>query len=208
MGPHAQGWAQTGATPAAGAKGQWDDTSAWPQVLEGSVLATLIGSTWVLYDEARGPRARWGTEARVALIGGSAVLGAGLGAWLWSVRPVAPARAAFPPSLALWTGAATGLLVAGLTSNEARRDEFGLFGAALALEAGAVAGTALARWTQPSGREVMALHVGAAAGGALVGGAAWGLEGFRAPGEAQLLWVGAAAGIVAGGLLAWLWQRR
>lgn len=176
-------------------------------IVSGMYIGLQEGVSWVVWNQARVRYdEEWKGSTVAALIWGSATVGAGVGAVVGSVRGTTPGRASFVGSSALWTGTIAGL-VAGAFGKEGddTRDDHAMLGAAIGVNAGAVAGMLAAGTVSPSIARVRYLDLGAVGGGLVFGGiyVAVGDKGI----DSRALMATTAAGAGVGLAMSWFLTR-
>jgi hypothetical protein len=166
-------------------------------MVSGMYIGLEEGVTWVIWNQARVRYdEEWKAGTVAALIWGSATLGAGVGAAVGSLRGTTPGRASFVGSSALWTGTIAGL-VAGAFGKEDddTRDDHAMLGAAIGVNAGAVAGLLAAGTVSPSIARVRYLDLGAVGGGLVFGGVYVGLSEKNLDSRALMATAAVGAGV-------------
>src|SRR5512141_143570 len=128
----------------------------------------------------------WSGAAAGALAGG--IIGNAYG--------TTPGRASFIHSAGLWSAAIAGTMAAAINGDDHKADDYGLLSAAIALNAGVVAGGLWASSANPSIARVRFIDLGGFSGALLFGGLYFSMRdrntGFA--GEMAALGLGMAAG--------------
>jgi hypothetical protein len=164
----------------------------------GMYLGFEEAMVWTLWKQASTNYDKeWSASTVATLMWSGAALGAVAGGILGDAYGTTPGRASFIHSAGLWSAVIAGTLAAALNGNDNKADDYGLLSAALALNAGVVAGGLWARSANPSIARVRFIDLGGFSGALLFGGLYLSMRDNRTGfvGEMAALGLGMAAGV-------------
>jgi hypothetical protein len=176
-------------------------------IVSGMFIGLEEAIAWSTWNQARVSRSEeWSGGQIGALYWGTSTLGALAGGVLGTVYGTTPGRASLAGSGALWAGLIAGFTAAALTSEGPTQDDHFMLAAALALNAGGVAGVVAGAAVSPSIARVRFLDLGGIAGGMVFGGIYLSVRGSHdAKSNTAAGWI--AAGSTLGLASAWVLTR-
>jgi hypothetical protein len=172
-------------------------------IVSGMFIGLEEAIAWSTWNQARVfSNDEWSAGQVATLYWSTSTVGALAGGILGTLYGTTPGRASLAGSGALWAGLIAGLTAAALTDRGPRQDDHFMLAAALALNAGGLAGVLVGAVVSPSIARVRFLDLGGIAGGVLFGGLYLSLRGQGSQSDTAAGWI--AAGSTVGLASAWI----
>lgn len=167
-------------------------------ITSGMYLGFEEAMVWTLWKQAStNYYDEWSTATVATLMWSGAAAGALAGGIIGNAYGTTPGRASFLHSAGLWSAAIAGTLAAAINGDNNKADDYGLLSAAIALNAGVVAGGLWASSANPSIARVRFIDLGGFSGALLFGGLYFSVRDRHTgmAGEMAALGLGMAAGV-------------